>query len=479
MLDVRWRLGGPPGRADHEAGHVPGAVFVDLDTELAGAAGPRRPPPAARPGATCRTVLRRAGVSAALPGGRLRRRHGCGRRAGLVAAALGGLPGDRVAVLDGGFRAWARRRPARSPRHRRRPGRGRRRRPPRRDAGGRRGRRGGAGPRRRAARRASGARYRGETEPVDPRAGHVPGARNAPGDRAPRLRTAGGCRATALARALRRRSASALTPPTSAGRRLLRLRRQRHGRRARSRSTPGSGHRGDPPRSTRAPGRSGPPTLAAPSRSAPRRERPRAPRRSARAGPDVRSPRFRAMSPRAAVVWTPEFLTYRLSPDHPLNPVRLDLTMRLARELGVLEGVDSARAGRPRPTTSCSGCTCRRTWRPSGAAPEAGDDPAHGLGTDDNPIFDGMHEASCPGLRRLAAGGPGDRRGPCGPGGEHRRRAAPRDARPRRRASASTTTAPWPSPGCSTTASSASPTSTSTSTTATACRPRSTTTPGC
>ena len=46
------------------------------------------------------------------------------------------------------------------------------------------------------------------------------------------------------------------------------------------------------------------------------------------------------MSPRAAVVWTPEFLSYRLSPDHPLNPVRLDLTMRLARELGVLEGVE-------------------------------------------------------------------------------------------------------------------------------------------
>ena len=26
-------------------------------------------------------------------------------------------------------------------------------------------------------------------------------------------------------------------------------------------------------------------------------------------------------------------------------------------------------------------------------------DPAHGLGTDDNPIFEGMHEASCAGLR--------------------------------------------------------------------------------
>jgi acetoin utilization protein AcuC len=46
------------------------------------------------------------------------------------------------------------------------------------------------------------------------------------------------------------------------------------------------------------------------------------------------------MSARAAVVWTPEFLTERFSLDHPQDPVRLDLTMRLARELGVLEGVD-------------------------------------------------------------------------------------------------------------------------------------------
>ena len=35
LLDVRWTLGGPPGREDYLAGHVPGAVFVPLDTELA------------------------------------------------------------------------------------------------------------------------------------------------------------------------------------------------------------------------------------------------------------------------------------------------------------------------------------------------------------------------------------------------------------------------------------------------------------
>lgn len=36
LLDVRWRLGGPPGRPAYLAGHLPGAAFVDLDEELAG-----------------------------------------------------------------------------------------------------------------------------------------------------------------------------------------------------------------------------------------------------------------------------------------------------------------------------------------------------------------------------------------------------------------------------------------------------------
>jgi thiosulfate/3-mercaptopyruvate sulfurtransferase len=35
ILDVRWRLDRPDGRADYLAGHIPGAVYVDLDTELA------------------------------------------------------------------------------------------------------------------------------------------------------------------------------------------------------------------------------------------------------------------------------------------------------------------------------------------------------------------------------------------------------------------------------------------------------------
>ncbi|MFY9931933.1 MAG: sulfurtransferase, partial [Streptosporangiaceae bacterium] len=49
LLDVRWRLGGPPGIEAYRQGHLPGAVFTDLDRELAGPPGPggRHPLPEA------------------------------------------------------------------------------------------------------------------------------------------------------------------------------------------------------------------------------------------------------------------------------------------------------------------------------------------------------------------------------------------------------------------------------------------------
>ena len=100
------------------------------------------------------------------------------------------------------------------------------------------------------------------------------------------------------------------------------------------------------------------------------------------------------MSPRAAVVWTPDFLSYKLSPDHPLNPVRIDLTMRLAGALGVLEGVDLL-APTPAPESELQRVHAASYLAAVRSAPETGDDPAHGLGSDDNPIFAGMHEASC------------------------------------------------------------------------------------
>ena len=48
VLDVRWALGDPHGREHYLEGHLPGAVFVDLSTELATPATPargRHPPP--------------------------------------------------------------------------------------------------------------------------------------------------------------------------------------------------------------------------------------------------------------------------------------------------------------------------------------------------------------------------------------------------------------------------------------------------
>jgi acetoin utilization protein AcuC len=96
---------------------------------------------------------------------------------------------------------------------------------------------------------------------------------------------------------------------------------------------------------------------------------------------------------RVAVVWDESMLGYKLSESHPLHPVRLDLTMRLARGLGVLEGVDPL-VPAPAPDEEI-----RRIHVPSyldavKAAPSHGDDPAHQLGTSDNPIFEGMHESS-------------------------------------------------------------------------------------
>ncbi len=39
VLDVRYRMGGPGGLAEFTRGHVPGAVYVDLDADLAAPAG--------------------------------------------------------------------------------------------------------------------------------------------------------------------------------------------------------------------------------------------------------------------------------------------------------------------------------------------------------------------------------------------------------------------------------------------------------
>ena len=127
---------------------------------------------------------------------------------------------DDVAVLDGGLVKWIARRPVRS----KRPWRCRSRKSSFRGfragmvvaQGGHAGRRGPrAGPRR-ARRR----RYRGETEPIDPRAGHIPGARSAPfAGNLPGIRCLSSAARPSCARASRPRRRSAGAD------RLLRIRR--------------------------------------------------------------------------------------------------------------------------------------------------------------------------------------------------------------------------------------------------------------
>src|SRR5207302_9598759 len=86
VVDLRWYLDGRSGRDAFEAGHLPGAVFVDLDRDLAAPAGDGRHPLPARE--QFQEAMRAAGVDAAARGGGLRRPGRVQRRAALVAAAL-------------------------------------------------------------------------------------------------------------------------------------------------------------------------------------------------------------------------------------------------------------------------------------------------------------------------------------------------------------------------------------------------------
>lgn len=103
LLDIRWQLGGPNLRSEYEAGHLPGAVYVDLDRELAGppGAGGRHPLPQPEEFAA---VMRRAGVSADVPvvvydGGQ-------GWAAARAWWLLRWTGHTDVRVLDGGLAAW-------------------------------------------------------------------------------------------------------------------------------------------------------------------------------------------------------------------------------------------------------------------------------------------------------------------------------------------------------------------------------------
>jgi thiosulfate/3-mercaptopyruvate sulfurtransferase len=177
VLDVRWALGGPPGIDGYRDGHIEDARFVDLDNELAAPPGQGRGRHPLPDPSVFEAAMRRAGVSNA--------------STVVVYDAGGGLSAARAwwllryfghtdsRLLDGGLAAWtAHGLPVSTTQ-------------PSVDPGDFTARPGGmpvldADAASRTARAGllldarAAERYRGEVEPVDPVAGHIPGARSAP-----------------------------------------------------------------------------------------------------------------------------------------------------------------------------------------------------------------------------------------------------------------------------------------------------------
>ena len=173
LLDVRYRMGGPPGAPQHEAGHIPGAAYVDMDSALASAPGPggRHPLPDTD---TFTAAMRAAGVSRSRPV--VVYDDWSGHAAARAWWLLRHHGHPDVRVLDGGWSAWvADGGEVEDGRTTPEPG----------DFDGAPGHL----PVVEADTVADTAvlidarapeRYRGEVEPVDPVAGHIPGAVNVP-----------------------------------------------------------------------------------------------------------------------------------------------------------------------------------------------------------------------------------------------------------------------------------------------------------
>ncbi len=160
VIDFRWYLTGRQGRDAYLAGHIPGAVFIDLDAVTG--KGPGRHPLPTRQ--QFQEEIRRAGVSA---------------RTRVVAYD------GAQAILDSGLQGWGE--PLETTVPVVQPGDFKARAPKRsrildfeqverlsKGAGGR------AGAGRVIVDARVGERYRGEREPIDPKKGHIPGAVSAP-----------------------------------------------------------------------------------------------------------------------------------------------------------------------------------------------------------------------------------------------------------------------------------------------------------
>jgi thiosulfate/3-mercaptopyruvate sulfurtransferase len=176
VLDVRYRMGGPPGAEEYDAGHIPGAAYVDLDTALASPPGPRGRHPLPDV-AVFEEAMRAAGVSDARPV--VVYDDWAGRAAARCWWLLRWAGHRDVRVLDGGWSAWV------AADHERSQGKES---PERGDFTADPGQLPVLAPEGVLPLAQTGVlvdardpqRFRGEVEPVDPVAGHIPGAVNVP-----------------------------------------------------------------------------------------------------------------------------------------------------------------------------------------------------------------------------------------------------------------------------------------------------------
>ncbi len=176
LLDVRWTLAEPDGTAAYQAGHLPGAVYVSLDDELSDDSVPGRGRHPLPSGSALQAAARRWGVRRGVPMVVYDdwNRAGSARAWWVLTAA--GIPDVRI--LDGGLAAWTGElhtgtevpEPATSPSH---------------TTTSTTARAGRSPPTTHSAHRHCWMRgprsgYRGDSETVDPVAGHIPGAVNLP-----------------------------------------------------------------------------------------------------------------------------------------------------------------------------------------------------------------------------------------------------------------------------------------------------------
>ena len=102
----------------------------------------------------------------------------------------------------------------------------------------------------------------------------------------------------------------------------------------------------------------------------------------------------------ATAVFDRSLTAYDFGPSHPMSPIRVELTMRLAEELGVTGGQRLRLVEAPFATdeqlVSVHEPDLVEAVTRAGTTPELLDDDchAHGLGTHDNPVFEGMHRAA-------------------------------------------------------------------------------------